>query len=317
MNQRAIASLSLVVLLTLANYDRRLHAEQPSIEVRLSRTNVQIVDPVQLQAIVVAPRGSKVTFDLPSEKLGEFDLISSEVVGELPVIEGSSVSESKQWIANLQIETIYSGNQEIPPVLASVTEPNGTVTELASKPVSVTVQSSAEPNEQISTLRDLKTVVNVAIEAPEPSKWENWLWALPITFLVALFAIVYFKGKKTVDRRQWALHQLALLDKANHSARADTLSADAEEKIAQAVLIVQSYAASTLDIKSQDVEAEELREQVPELDTLLKETEKVRFARRKVGSAEVSEFIKLSKQAVENLPSASERINQEHSGRPE
>ncbi len=93
---------------------RHVVAEGPvEMTVELDKVDARIADPIMLRVQVDAPRGTLITFPLVDDKVGQFSVIDADTVRDLPL---QGVTETRRWIATIELESLESGELKIPPL---------------------------------------------------------------------------------------------------------------------------------------------------------------------------------------------------------
>lgn len=169
-------------------------AAQSPATASVDRSEVQVADPFRYTVSLTAPAGSKVTFPSVTETLGEFVVLGTNDLFDVPEQSG------RRWARTIELETYESGELIIPAMQILVGQ-----SAVATQPVTVIVQSQLDATSDPSKFRELKEIEEIS---PRRSA-TPWLVGLG-AFLVAAAIGWYFTRKRTstLSPEQWVSNQL-------------------------------------------------------------------------------------------------------------
>ncbi len=158
------------------------------VTAELSTEKIQIAEPVEVRVQIDAPRGTRVSLRNTESTLGQFDVVDRRQFNSLP-IDGQP--NRRRWIVLLTLETLQTGPLQIPALeveyrLPGAPTANGSnlTGSIQTEPMSITVESLLEPNQDPTTFRDIKEVAETSSLSPseDRAKW----FAIGSVALIAL-----------------------------------------------------------------------------------------------------------------------------------
>ena len=185
----------------------------PSMRASASKTNVLIAEAFTVRVEVLAPAGSEVDFpEVIGEdetKLGEFDVLASQKLDDIPLDDPSA--QSRRWTRTLTLETLRLGKQSIPSMNAIVTQ-NGEPRTLTSEPIEITVSGVLESED--SPLRDISGVIEPEPQSSSSNQSDSAWWIVGcIAVVVILASVVGFRWWRKRQRPlRWCQQELIQLD---------------------------------------------------------------------------------------------------------
>ena len=212
--RRASGRLLLIGLIALACYSQANAntVEGVSVTATPSQTSLQVAEPFWLEFTLAAPAGAKVTFPSMGERLGEFDILDKQDRFDIP---GTGAEDQRTWTRRLQLESIVTGELEVPPIEIQVTDAN-TSQVIRSQPVPVRIVSVMEERGDPTQFRDIQSVVDVAVPANPSRAWIGWTLAGFAALALAIAAaVVVTRRKQWLTPSQWAIQQLNELECAS------------------------------------------------------------------------------------------------------
>ena len=194
------------------------------VEATVTKTDVQIAEPFQLELTVTAPSGTRVSLPAIGDRLGEFDVLDSQDLADIP---SDTSAGQRIWKRQLSLESIVAGDLQVPEL--EIQTVNGTESQtLSTQPISVRVLSVLEGRADPTQFRDIQSVVDVSVPQPESYSWVWWAaGGMGIaSFAVASIAIVA-RRKTWLSPVEWAEQELDALQSS------EAMQANDSETISQ------------------------------------------------------------------------------------
>ena len=187
-----------VGLMVIAGADARVSAQ--TVKATANRTEVQVADPFSFSISVTAQADSKVQFPEVTESIGDFQVLSTRDLFDVPAKSG------RTWTRTLELETFESGDLQISAQTVFV---DGKP--LQAEPVSISVKSIVEPQSDPRNFRELKEVEEINIESS--SRWMIAGIGIGALALAGLAWAVFGRPKKRIaaSPEQWARSALGEL----------------------------------------------------------------------------------------------------------
>ncbi len=148
----------------------------------VDRNQVQIADPFELTIRASAPNETTISFPEFDKQIGAFDIVK---VGQITKSADESDSDQQQWSQTFVLETIDSGEFEIPSIEVSVTDAAGSRI-LRTDPVTVSVASVVETNADLAKFNDIAGLFDV--EEPQPTS-SNLIWIVAAGVAIAALGL--------------------------------------------------------------------------------------------------------------------------------
>lgn len=261
---------------------------------KVSGTTVQVAEPLTLELTVTALAGSQVVFPSIGKSLGNFDV--TQQIDRADVPTAGDVNQ-RVWTRRLTLESIVTGDVEIPSLEILVRNPAGSRT-LKSDSIPVRVTSVLEDRADPTQFRDIQSVVD--IEVPQPAS-RAWLWwTLSGIGGVATVAVLFMavgKRRTWMTPNAWAIRELEVL--RNSDAMKSNDSATVTENL---TTILRDYLELQFDIAAPVQTTRELLlaieagrymsvETTKGLSDLLENSDLARFAGLKLTHAELETAI--------------------------
>ena len=201
-----------------------------TVTAKASSNSVQVAEPFTLEVIVTAEEGSKVTFPMIQEKLGEFDVHGQRDMFDVPSLDSNS---QRIWDRRLILEAIVTGNLMIPSFDIQVSHA-GTTTTLQTQPIPIDVLSVLEDRSDPTKFRDIESVVDVDVPTKESDTWVLAALAGAIVLTLLAFVTLAFWGRRGgMTPEDWAFEELNQLEA---SVKANTIdSRVAVERVADVI----------------------------------------------------------------------------------
>ncbi len=308
----AIALLSLVPAPTLAAGDGATRNPTTVVAagpIKLSATVekhvAQVAEPILLVLEVDAPRGTRVELPQLTDRLGDFEVLRSEQLKDIPA---DSATNSRRWVLYTTLETLQTGTLTVPPLeVHYATDAKSTNFQLLrSKPIELHIASVLEDRADLTKYRDIKDTVDVAVPVQRSLAWLGWTAAgmVAVTAL-ALLTVTVAKRKRQPSPAEWALASIADLEQLPISD-----SSAAESAYNEVVDIVREFfelefnlptlARTTREFLAQTVNESGLDKTARERLALLASiADEIKFARLGVGEPQVCQALEQAKAFID------------------
>ncbi len=152
--------------------------------------------------------------------MGDFEVVSLKDTLDIP--DGSQ----RQWIRQVDLESLISGDLEIPAMEISYVDRRGSESVSGiqkTAPQTVTIRSTLEGVEDPTKFRDIKSVVFLPESQPENHNWIIWAaGAGGLTLLAAIAFLLVTRYKPDPSPKQWAIKALDELKDSRALAEGDT-----------------------------------------------------------------------------------------------
>ncbi len=274
--------------------------------VTASPSTVQVAEPLTVILKVTAPVGTKVSFPIVGEQLGEWDVIDHNDVLEIPSQDG------RVWIRHLTLETIQAGDIEIPSIeivwVATGGDAAGSARSVSSKPIFVRIASVLEERADLTKFRDIRSVVDVPIpEKPESTSWSQFatiVGAVAGCIALAFFIVAARRRRPKITAQQWALKEIDLLTVSGAFQRDES-----EIVLSQLSRIVREYFGFEFGISAPMQTTEELLTQITEMKLMPVESsrriqealltaDQAKFAGLRLTSKQLAQIIEQTREAI-------------------
>lgn len=192
----------------------------PEIEVRADRDAVQILDPFEVEIEVIASETSDVQLPAVGKRFGPFEVLDHRDVLRFP-LEGES--GKCKWLRRLTLETMETGELEIPSIEVFVRDTVGsesksaatTPTRLMTKPVVIKVATVLEVASDPSKFNDIRNVIDAHEPETADGKLIRWVvWSAGgglALFALAAASMVLVRRKRWTTPAAWAKGEIAML----------------------------------------------------------------------------------------------------------
>ena len=298
-----IQSTILTAILALAP-TLSLAAEAPKLSVRVDREVAQVAEPVRFVLEVDAPRGTRVELPQLAEKLGDFEVHSSDAARDIPAASGA---DSRRWVLEATLETIKIGQLTIPPLDVHYTSATDATTfkTIESKPISVRITSVLEDRPDPTKFRDVKATVDVPVPDLHSYVWLGWTTAgVGGALAIALSTLAVVRRKRGPSPAEWALAAIADLEQltiadCNDAEAAYNELVDVVREFFELEFNVPTLSRTTREFLAEATQVVGLgktaREQWASLASLADE---IKFARLGVGEVQVRQAFERAKAFV-------------------
>ena len=266
------------------------------VTAELSVKTIRIAEPIELRVQVDAPRGTRVSLRNAESTLGQFDVVDRRQFNSLP-IDGQS--NRRRWIFVLTLETLETGQLRIPALeveyglpAAPAASSSKPIRAIQTEPISITVESVLEPNQDPRAFRDIKDIAESSSVGPRENR-VMW-FAIGGASLIALglCARWWWRRQRRIDPAHQAEEAITSIESQLASKR---ISACDAYDAASAVL--RELIERTFGFPASAMSTEELRRALTErsfptstidgIDSFLSEADVMKFSGS--GAAERSE----------------------------
>jgi len=202
---------------------RTTDSDSATVTSKVSSTTVQVAEPLTLELTVTAPTGSQVDFPSVGKSLGSFDVTNQTDRADVP---SAIDSEKRVWTRRLTLESIVTGDIEIPALEILIRNHANSQT-LKSEAIAVRVTSVLEDRADPTQFRDIQGVVDVEVPQPASRAWLWWtLSGLGGVATAALLFMAVAKRKTWMTPNAWAIRELEELrnSDAMKSVDSDTVT---------------------------------------------------------------------------------------------
>ena len=255
---------------------------------KVDKTSVRVAEPFALTLQMKAPRGTRVKFPPTSKRLGDFDVVSSTDVFDIP--DG----ELRLWTRVLQLESIESGEIVIPGIeIQTAAADAADFQPITSPAIPIQIVSVLEGRENPTEFRDIKNVVDMPVPAEPSYAWIWWTLGGGGLLAIATVAVVILRRRRELSPDQRALADLDAL------ANSDLL-AQGEFDVFYTTLvdILRIYIEQRFSIAATRQTTREFLEKVrddarlagdvkSQLDAILKVADQVKFGRFAPGNTQM------------------------------
>jgi len=186
----------------------------------VDHTSAQIAEQLSLTLTAIAPQGVTIKLPQPAKKLGEFEVVDVKDAIDIPVAEG------RQWTRVYKLESLASGELEIPALTVTLTDRRHGAPRhdtLQSQPIPIRIASVLEGRADPLKFRDIKGVVDLPSNPQSSPAWAVWLLGGAVAFALAAIAaiIVLKKRHRQPPADRWALAELQRLEESQLCLRGD------------------------------------------------------------------------------------------------
>lgn len=179
-----------------------------SLNVSVDKREAQIADPIEAILRVTAPRGARIELPRLPERLGDFEVLQSESLQDVPSPDNAN---ERFWQLKITLETLKTGDLEIPSLDVHVAQDaNGMKFEtLKSDPVAIHVTSVLENRADPTKFRDIKNPVDMTVPEEPSRDWLAWTAGGVVSVaVIATAAMLLIGRRRNSTPSQWALAQI-------------------------------------------------------------------------------------------------------------
>jgi hypothetical protein len=205
-----------------------------AVDIQIDKPEALVAERIQVEVTATAPEGVSVKFPEIAGRLGNFEVVSLNDTPDIPS------GADRQWIRHIGLESLISGELEIPAMEIIYVDRRGSQTVTGNQktaPRKITIRSTLEGVEDPTKFRDIKSVVFLPESQPQNHNWTLWgAGAGGLTLLAAIAFLLVTRYKPVRSPKQWALN--ALDDLRNSRALAD---GDAEQIYVRVISILRTF----------------------------------------------------------------------------
>lgn len=281
--------LKLCLLLLIVTLPNSLTADV-ELSASVDRNEIQIADPFELEIKLLAPAGTTVLFPMLEKTLGPFEILEIQEKSDVPVAGGPV--ENRLWSRKLILETIETGQLQIPSVEVTTTQTGQPNKILRTERLLIQVGSVTEPATDLTKFNDIADLHDVDV----PKESRRWIWVAYGVATAALFAacmiLLVTRKRKSITLTDWALRRL---NETSDVSQAESIVRQVIEERFQ-------FAATSLPVEQ--IEAELKQHSVAEselnnLRELLQLSEKSKFGGLNLPATEEARLVNLAHKLVE------------------
>jgi hypothetical protein len=216
-------------------------ADIAKVDVRVSKSAVQVAEPLTFELQVTANPGTRVVFPAISKQLGDFDVIAHRDRFDIPTDAGQRI-----WTRLLTLESIATGELEIPALEIQAVLDDQAQT-IRSSVIPVRVLSVLEDRADPTQFRDIHSVVDVALPQPDSQAINLWLAtaAVGILLLATATVVLLARRKSWLAPPAWALQEIDALKKSLSNQELDS-----EQALQTLTSIVRDYLEMQFEISA-------------------------------------------------------------------
>lgn len=292
-------STTLCIGLILLSHPLALQAQGIELDAKTDRDKIQIADPFELTIQVIAPEGTRVAFPPTAETLGPFEVLNTKEKLDIPNSEANAAS--RIWVQSISLETLDTGQLEIPAIEVAV-EQDGLKEEiLRTKPITIDVESVVEPAADLTKFKGIADVHDVEVPADRSHGWV-WLTSGALATLVLAGGALFIATRRNaaVSARAWALRKLK-----------DT------QELPEAETVVRQFIEERFEFSATSLPADRVAAALRvrgvddslllTLKELLQKSERAKFGGLNLPTDEQSRLLNLATQLIEKLDQAGEQ----------
>ncbi len=229
-----------------------------TVVVEASKAMVQVAEPVTVAWKIDAPQGVAIAFPNVSSQLGDWDVIDVQDRFDLPR------GDRRTWIRTLVMETIETGDVEIPSLPLSIAgEASASASaSIESDRLVVRIVSVLEDRADPLKYRDIADVVDVPLPMQRSYGWLMGSVAAVATAVAVLAIGIALMGRrKRISATRWAI---AELNELQHSGALQSVETD--RVLARLSSILREYLELQFGVPARRQTTDEVRAQVCELN---------------------------------------------------
>jgi len=292
-------AISFCIGMVLLSHPLALQAQDIELNAKADRDKIQIADPFELTIRVVAAEGTQVSFPAKVETLGPFEVLSTNEKLDVPISEVDG--NSRLWVQSISLETLDTGQLEIPAIEVAVKQDGLREEILRTKPITIDVESVVEPAADLTKFKDIADVHDVRVPADRSYGWV-WLTSGVLATLALAGSALFIATRRNgaVSAKVWALQKLT---EAQKLPEAETIVRQfIEERFEfSATSLPEDRVAAGLRVRGVD---ESL---LLKLKELLQRSERAKFGGLDLPVDEQNRLLNLATQLVEKLDQTGEQ----------
>ena len=200
-------AISFCIGMVLLSHPLALQAQDIELNAKADRDKIQIADPFELTIRVVAAEGTQVSFPAKVETLGPFEVLSTNEKLDVPISEVDG--NSRLWVQSISLETLDTGQLEIPAIEVAVKQDGLREEILRTKPIAINVESVVEPAADLTKFKGIADVHDVEVPADRSYGWV-WLTSGALATLALAGGALFIATRRNgaVSATVWALQKL-------------------------------------------------------------------------------------------------------------
>ena len=222
-NTQKFMAVALAMLgLLITGQTRAALPNNAKVSTNVSKTDVQVAEPFQFDFTVTASKGTKVLLPATGDQLGEFDVLDTKDIADLPSRDSA---DQRIWTRRMTLESIVAGDLQIPALDIQVRSGNESqaLETIRTKPISVSVQSLLEGRADPTKFHDIQSVVDVDIPKAKSHAWVLWtVGGLGFASIIAATVGLVARRKTWLTPAQWAQQELDALQSSRAMADNDS-----------------------------------------------------------------------------------------------
>ncbi len=302
-HNRIVQAIVMAGIVTVVCCQQTLAADFTVTE-NVSKRSVQVAEPFTIEWSVTAAEGAKVTFPATGKQLGEFDVLAITDLFDIPSDNGT---ETRSWTRRMTLETIHTGELNIPELEIQVSDSNGSHV-VQSKPIMINVASVLEDRSDPTQFRDIQSVVDVALPVTHSSSWVFWtMGGISGLAVLAIAGLLLTRRVTYLTPELWAMEQLDELEKLIQAGTTTSeLAALEVSRIAQKFLQFQLGLPESEETTQELLHEVKLSECVSDevierLNTLFMLTEQAKFAGLKLNPADYQSVVRDTRKLIQRI----------------
>ena len=270
-------------------------SSNPEVSIRSSRSSVQIADPFEAIVQVTASSGATVQFPTVPPQLGPFVVIDHRDLFGVP---NESNDGTSKWTRRLTLETLETGEFQIPAMEVLVRYKDQPLERLVTEPVDIQIASVLEPASDPGKFADIHDLIDVPVPKGSPYGWIVWVAAvgLGLSALVA-GALIMFRGRTTwTTPSNWAIGEIFGL--ASNSAESFSRLEQIVRTYIEEEFHVPATSYSPLELQQRMLQRGASQATAQQLLDFLTKSEQAKYAGLDVSD---SEFINAKESVLETI----------------
>lgn len=274
-------------------------SSKPRVSGTVSKTSVQVAEPFTFEIRCIAPANARVSFPAVPKNLGEFDVIDHQDRFDVPL----DSSSDRSWTRYLTLESITTGKLPLPSVEVQVGIGEKT-TRLETKSRTINVLSVLEGRPDPKSFRDVRPLVDVAVEPDKSYTWIGWTaGGIAGAILLVGSVFVLMRRGRFISPAQWAQRELDELAKPSVTP---TDSIDRLSEIMREFLSLQTNIAApnlTTDELLRTLQSSEAMdtETTSQLADLFQKADQAKYAGVGISESDLQDLIQNARELVEHL----------------
>jgi hypothetical protein len=178
------------------------------LDTAVSHSQAQIAEPIQVSWTIHAPEGSTVVLPTFGDRLGEFEVIKTQDILDLPADNGNQ----RTWKRRATLESLTAGELVVPSIECQVII-EGVSQLVRSQEIPFKVTSLLEDRADPTQFRDIRSVIDAEWTQKSTSlKWIGWsVGGAGLMIIVGAVWVALKRRRRQIAPVVWVRHQLAAL----------------------------------------------------------------------------------------------------------